>query len=101
MAGGVVTINLTGVSDVQRLGVTLTNVNDGTNAGDVLIPMGVLAGDTNANFSVSGTDVSQTKAAAGTGTVTAGTFRTDVNVNGTINGTDVSLVKAAAGHTLP
>jgi hypothetical protein len=101
VSGGVVTINLTGVTDIQRLGLTLTNVSSGANLGNVLIPMGVLAGDTNANFAVSGTDVSQTKAAAGTGTVTAGTFRTDVNVNGTINGTDVSLVKAAAGHTLP
>ena len=45
MSGGVVTINLTGVTDAQRLGVTLANVNDGTSTGDVLVPMGVLIGD--------------------------------------------------------
>ena len=45
VSGGVVTINLTGVTDAQRLGVTLANVNDGTNTGDVLVPMGVLIGD--------------------------------------------------------
>ena len=41
-----VTINLSGVANAQRLGVTLKNVCNGTISGDVLIPMGVLAGDT-------------------------------------------------------
>ena len=100
-AGSVVTVNLAGVADAQRLGVTLNNVSDGTNLGSVMVPMGVLVGDTNASGGVTGSDVAQTKAGAGTGSVTAGTFRTDVNVNGIINGTDVSIVKSDAGHTLP
>jgi hypothetical protein len=101
VAGAVVTINLTGVTDAQRLGVTLNAVDDGTGAGNVLIPMGVLVGDTQGNGSVSATDVSETKAAASVGTVNAGNFRTDLNVGGTVNATDVSIVKAAAGHVLP
>ena len=60
-----VTINLTGVADVQRLGVTLGDVCDGTNQGNVLIPMGVLAGDTVPNGIVNAADVGQTKARIG------------------------------------
>ena len=47
-----ITVNLTGVTDVQRLGVTLMNVSDGTNTGDVMVPMGVLSGDTGGNGNV-------------------------------------------------
>ncbi len=101
VAGNVVTVNLTGITDAQRIGVTLSNVSNGANLGSVLIPMGVLNGDTSANGVVSGTDVGQTKAAAATGTVNASTFRTDVNVNGTVNASDVGLVKSKSGALLP
>ncbi|MGI8435501.1 MAG: dockerin type I domain-containing protein [Chthoniobacterales bacterium] len=100
--GSAVIVNLTGVSDVQRLSLQLSNVSAGGNLGSVTIPMGLLLGDTSGNRAVSGTDVSQTKAAASTGgMVTAGTFRTDVNTNGVVNGTDVSVVKAKSGGNLP
>ena len=101
VAGSTVTVSLTGVTDVQRLGVTLNGVSDGSNIGNVIIPMGVLNGDTNASGSVSGSDVTQTKAAASVGTLNGSTFRTDVNANGAINGTDVTLVKSKAGNALP
>jgi Dockerin type I domain len=101
VAGAVVTINLTGVTDVQRLGVTLSNVSDGTNLGSVLVPIGIVLGDTNGNGQVTATDVSQTKANAAVGTVTAATFRTDVNVSGTIDASDMSMVKGRAGAVLP
>ena len=100
VSGNVVTINLTGVTNAQRLGVTLVNVCDGTNSGNVLIPMGVLAGDTSNNGTVSGTDVSQTKLQSGQA-VSASNFREDVNANGAINGTDVSAVKLRSGTSLP
>jgi hypothetical protein len=100
VSGAVVTINLTGVTNAQRLGVTLSNVNDGTNLGSVMVPMGVLSGDTSGNSSVTGTDVSQTKLQSGQ-PVSASNFREDVNVNGAINGTDVSLVKLKSGTALP
>ncbi len=96
----VITVDLTGVTNAQRLGVTLTNVNDGTTAGDVLIPMGVLSGDTNGNGSVNAGDVSQTKGQSGM-PVGAGNFREDVNSNGAINAGDVSLVKSRSGTVLP
>jgi len=102
VAGAVVTIDLTGVADVQRLGISLSGVSDGSNLGTVLIPMGVLQGDTSGNAQVTATDVGQTKAAtAGGGTVNASTFRTDVNANGTINSTDIAIVKGRSGTTLP
>ncbi len=95
-----ITINLTDVTNAQRLGVTLGNVCDGTVAGDVLIPMGVLGGDTNANGSVNAGDVSQTKGQSGSG-ATAANFREDVNANGSINAGDVGLVKGKSGTVLP
>ncbi len=95
-----VTINLSAVANAQRLGVTLVNVCNGTIAGDVLIPMGVLAGDTSGNAVTNGSDVSQTKAQSGQ-PVTGSNFREDVTANGTINGSDVSSVKAKSGTALP
>jgi hypothetical protein len=96
----VITVDLTGVTNAQRLGVTLMNVNNGTATGDVFIPMGVLSGDTNANGSVNAGDAAQTKGQSGV-PVGAGNFRTDVNSNGSINAGDVAIVKSKAGNSLP
>ncbi|MGI8435531.1 MAG: hypothetical protein ACR2NX_01290 [Chthoniobacterales bacterium] len=101
VASNVVTVNLTGVTDIQRLEVTLGGVSDGSNLGNVRIPVGILIGDTSGNFQVSGTDVSQTKAAVSTGTLNASTFRTDVNVSGTLTSTDIGIVKSKSGNLLP
>src|SRR5438128_2578505 len=95
-----ITVNLTGVTDAQRITVTLNSVSDGTNSGDVPISMAVLDGDTTANGVVNAGDVSQTKSQVGQ-TVTGSNFREDVNVNGTISATDVALVKSDVGHALP
>ncbi len=96
-------VNLTGVTNAQTTTITLANVSDsaGNNSPTVPVALGVLLGDTTGNGTVSGTDVSQTKAAAATGAVNAGTFRSDVNVGGSINATDVSIVKSTSGTTLP
>ncbi len=101
VAGSTVTVNLTGVTDRQRLGISLSNVSDGTNVGTVLIPMGVLNGDVSFNGIVNGSDVGQTKVAASAGTVTSGNFRTDLNVSGGVNASDVGIVKSKSGGTLP
>jgi hypothetical protein len=98
--GNVVTVNLTGVTDVQRLGVTLTNVSDGVTTGNVIVPMGFLSGDTGGNGNVNAADVGQTKAQSGQ-PVGAGNFREDVNSNGSINAGDVGLVKSKSGNVLP
>ena len=100
VALNVLTINLTGVTNAQRLGVTLTNVSAGAHSGNVTIPMGVLAGDTSGNGTVSATDVGQTKSQSGQ-PVNAANFREDVIVNGTVNSSDVSVVKLQSGTGLP
>jgi len=95
-----ITVNLTGVTDVQRITMTLHNVNNGTTTGDVPISMGVLIGDVNGNASVNSSDVALTKSKVGQA-VDSTNFREDVNVNGTISSSDVALVKSDVGHALP
>jgi len=100
VSGSQVTVNLTGVTNIQRITVTLHNVNDGTNTGDVPVSMGVLVGDVNGNAAVNASDVSLTKSQVGQA-VSGSNFREDVNVNGTISATDVAQVKANVGTALP
>ena len=95
-----ITVNLTGVTDAQRITMTLHNVNNGNVTGDVPISMGVLIGDVNGNGTVSAADVALTKSQVGN-PVTSSNFREDVNVNGTISSTDVALVKSDVGTSLP
>ena len=100
VSGSQVTVNLTGVTNVQRITVTLMNVNDGTHMGDVPVSMGVLVGDVNGNATVSAADVALTKSQVGA-TVSGSNFREDVNANGVINSVDVAQVKAEVGTALP
>jgi hypothetical protein len=100
VSGSQVTVNLTGVTDAQRITVTLINVNDGTHMGNVAVSMGVLVGDVNGNAVVNSSDVYLTKLQVGQ-PVTSSNFREDVNANGTINAGDVTLVKAKVGTALP
>ena len=95
-----ITVNLTGVTNVQRITVTLHNVNNGTTTGDVPVSMGVLLGDVNGNAAVNASDVSLTKAQVGQ-LVSGSNFREDVNASGTISATDVAQVKAEVGTALP
>src|ERR1700737_5634242 len=87
-----ITVNLSGVTDVQRITMTLHNVNNGTVTGDVPISMGVLVGDVNGSTGVNSTDVALTKSQVGH-TVMSSNFRQDVNASGTITETDVTIVK--------
>ncbi|HEU0209070.1 MAG TPA: dockerin type I domain-containing protein [Candidatus Udaeobacter sp.] len=100
VAGAVVTIPLTSVTNQQRITVKLSGVSDGAAMGDVSIPMGILNGDTNGNGTVNAGDVTQTKIQVGA-VVGAGNFRTDVNNSGTLNAGDVSFVKLRTGTSLP
>ncbi len=94
-SGNTMTVNLSGVADVQQISVTLSGVTD--SFGQVLpntaVSMNVLAGDVNGSKSVNGTDVGQAKAQSGAA-VTSANFRLDVVPSGTINGTDIGLVKS-------
>jgi hypothetical protein len=98
--GAQVTVNLTGVTDVQRVAVTLAGVNDGTGTGDVTARMGMLLGDTTGNAIVSASDIAETKTQSGQPLGYAN-FRADVTANGTINASDMGLVKSRSGATLP
>jgi CSLREA domain-containing protein len=98
--GNVVTINLTGVANAQTLTITMTNVNNGELSGNVVIPMGVLFGDTTGNGSVTASDVVQTKNASGQ-SVSGARFRNDLNASGTINASDISAAKFSSGTALP
>jgi len=100
VSGTEVTVNLTGVTNAQTIAVTLGNVSDGTNTGDLTVPMGVLAGDATGNADTNASDISQIKSQVGQA-VTISNFRADVNPSGAINATDLSLVKANAGSGLP
>jgi N-acetylneuraminic acid mutarotase len=98
--GSQVTVNLTSVTNVQIITVTLFNVNDGTHTGDVPVSMGVLVGDVNGNALVNASDVSLTKSQVGV-SVGGSNFREDVNASGTISSTDVAIVKSDVGTSLP
>jgi large repetitive protein len=101
-SGNTMTVNLTGVQDIQTLGVTLSGVTDSFSQvlPNTIVSVNFLLGDTTANKTVNASDVSQTKGQSGT-PVTASTFRSDLNVNGAINASDVSQAKAASGNFIP
>ena len=101
VAGAVVTVDLAGVTNKQTAMITLSNVNDGVSAGDVVIPFRLLIGDSTGNSSVTASDLSQVKAQAGQA-VTAANFRTDVTANGgSITASDLGMVKSVTGTQLP
>ena len=63
--GRTVTLNLTNVTDVQTIAMTLSGVNNGTSTNDVTVHMSLFVGDTNGNGVVNASDVSQTKSRSG------------------------------------
>ena len=79
--------------------VTLSNVNDGVNTGNVVVPCAFSWGHPG-NAVVTSSDVSQTKLQTGNA-VSGSNFREDVVVNGVINGSDVSLVRSRVGSAFP
>jgi hypothetical protein len=98
--GREVTVNLAGVSNAQKIRITLAGVSDGSNTIDVPVWMSLLAGDVAVNGSVNVSDIGQTKSQAGRA-ITLFNFRADVNANGAINSSDISLVKSQSGTALP
>lgn len=95
-------VSLTGVTNQQRITVSLANVQDtaGNVSASVPVTMAVLLGDTNGNGSVNASDIGLAKGSSGqTPTVTS--FRNDVTVNGAINSSDISTIKGQSGLSLP
>jgi subtilisin family serine protease len=100
-SGNTMTVDLTGVTDVQKVTVTLSGVT-GTSSqvmANTPVSMNVLVGDMNASKSVGASDIAGVKVQVGP--VNASNFRADVAVSGAINATDVALVKSRSGFSLP
>ena len=95
-------VNLTGVTNAQRVSINLTNVSDavGDSSGVISASMGILIGDTTASGTVNSSDIAQTQSQSGQG-VTSANFREDVTANGAINSSDVALVQSKSGTSLP
>jgi hypothetical protein len=98
--GSTVTINLTGVTNAQKILVNLLGVSDGINVGNVSVPMAVLLGDTNKSRSVNSSDVTLTQSKSGQATNSTN-FREDVTLDGLINSSDIQLVQSKVGTKLP
>lgn len=101
-SGNTMTVNLTGVTDVQQIAVTASGVMDtfGQTLPDTAVTANMLAGDATGNKSVNSSDVGMTKQQVGAA-VDVTNFRTDVNASGTLNASDVSMVKGLTGNSLP
>jgi hypothetical protein len=102
ISGNTMTVNLTGVTDVQQIAVTTSNVTDsfGQTLPDTAVSANILAGDATGNKSVNSSDVIMTKQQIGA-VVDVTNFREDVNANGTLNATDATLVKGFVGDSVP
>jgi hypothetical protein len=103
VSGNTVTVPLTNIANAQNISVRINGVNSAGSdapAANFDIPMGVLAGDTNANRTVNAADVAQTKARLGQ-SVDATNFRSDINANGSINAADTAIIKANSGTSIP
>jgi photosystem II stability/assembly factor-like uncharacterized protein len=101
-SGATMTVPLSGVSDVQKLTVTLSGVTD--SSAQVLpslpISMNILIGDADGSKTVDTSDVILTRGQTGM-SVNGSNFREDVRADGTITQADVKQVRTAVGHSLP
>jgi RHS repeat-associated protein len=95
-SGNSVAVNLAGVSNAQVITVKVFGLSDGTNAGELTIPMHVLIGDTSADSVANLADADQTDDLEGQ-IANASNFRSDVNTDGVINADDTTKVTETAG----
>ena len=95
-------VNLTGVTCIEYITVTLTNVNDsaGHHADSVSATMGVLPGDVNASGRVDSGDVSLVRQQT-LQPITSSNFREDINASGRIDSGDVSIARQQTLTSLP
>jgi hypothetical protein len=95
-------VNLTGVTNAQRITVTLANLSDnaGNFSASVSATMGVLLGDVNASARVDAADVSSVRQQT-LQPITISNFRNDINVSGRIDAADVSVARQQTLTSLP
>lgn len=92
------TVNLTGLTEIDSLGMVLHNVQDsfGQTLPDTAATLNVVVGDTNGDGMVNAADIGEVKAQTGKG-VDVTTMREDLNSDGAINSADVSIAKSKSG----
>lgn len=96
-----VTVNLTGVTNVQQIQVTLFGAdNTMFEIPRIDVPMRILVGDVNFNAAVNGGDIIRTKSQSGQLPADSN-FRLDSNASGQIDGNDTILVKSKTGTGFP
>ena len=96
-AGKTMTVNLTGVTDVQKIAVTLSTVtsSSGQVLPDTSLSVNMMSGDVTGDKTVNKSDATLPKGQIGM-PVTGANFREDVNVTGAITPADGKLVKSPA-----
>ncbi len=99
-SGNEITVNCTAVPNAQTITISLLGVNDGTNTGDLSVPMGVLIGDVNGSGRVDAADVSLVRQQT-LQQVTPDNLREDINASGRIDAADVSIARQQTLTSLP
>jgi hypothetical protein len=95
-------VNVTGVTNAQRVTVTLTGISDtaGNTTSSLAVTMGVLLGDVNGDGFVLSGDYTSTRQRSGTH-LDGSTFKYDVNTDGFILSGDYTIVRQQSGTQLP
>ncbi len=95
-------VNLTGVTNVQVITVSLAGVRDsvGNSSSVVSASMGMLLGDVNASRRVDAADVSSVRQQT-LQSITSSNFRNDLNASGRIDAADVSIARQQTLTSLP
>ena len=101
-SGNTATVNLTGVTNLQQIAITLSGITDSFSQvlPDQTVNMKVLVGDTSGDGVVNSADVTQTSRQSGQ-VADASNCREDLTLDGTINSADVTLVRRQSGNALP
>jgi hypothetical protein len=96
-----VTVNLTGVTNLQWVTVTLFGVNDGTYMNDVAVRAGVLFGDATSSKRTDAGDVTAVRNRTVSIPNDSATARFDANLSGRIDSGDVTATRNATVTALP
>ncbi len=88
---------MSGVSDMKRVKIALTNVNNGGT--NVSASVGFFVGDVTGDRAVTASDILAAKGRTGLA-IDASTARYDEDLSGTLTTADVDAVKAKAGLSL-
>ncbi len=102
IVGNTVVVNLTGVTNIQYVTVTLSSVSstDGGSGGTGVARVGYLAGDISGNRVVTLSDVAQINAQLAQ-LVTAANFLKDINASGTLSVADKAIAILKLTTALP